>query len=142
MKILLSTFLAFFAAATAVFGQMERTFYQSYEIDSAKSINLDLTPDYDLQAWAGNTILIETHIQLFEASPAILDYFIKHGRYEIKMDKSPLEVSLRALLPDRKPIRTAHGDCTEVATVKIFVPDTFNWSVEDKQHLLLKPVTN
>lgn len=141
IRISLAAALLFFALQTS-FGQMERTFYQSFEIDSAQSISIKLTGDFELNAWAGNTILTETNIQIWQASAPILDYFIKNGRFEIKMDKTPGDVLLRHLLPDRKPIKTSQGECTEVVTLKIFVPDTFEWSIEDKTHLVLKPKDN
>lgn len=121
---------------------MERTLYQSYEIDSVRRVNLDLPEDFGLYAWAGNTVLVETHIQLFEASPALLDFFIKQKRYQIDMVRGTEEASLAPVQPDRKPIKTARGECTEIVTVKVFVPDTFEWALEDKKHLTAKPVSN
>ena len=142
MDRILLPFFGLFLAAPALFGQMERTLYQSYEIDSVRSVNLDFTQDFDLYAWAGNTILIETHVQLFEASPTLLDFFIKQKRYQIDMVRGTEEASLAPLLPDRKPIRTARGECTEIVTVKVFVPDTFEWELEDRKHLTAKPPSN
>ena len=142
MRGLLLPIFVLMLAATSLFGQMERTFYQSYDIDSVKSVTLNIPQDFEIYAWAGNTILIETHIQLFEASPTLLDFFIKQKRYEINMVKGSEAATLTPFQPERKPIKTAHGECTEVVTTKIFVPDTFDWPLEDKQHLTLKPQSN
>ncbi len=125
--------------AASVFGQMERTFYQSFDIDSVPNISLNLTGEFELSAWAGNTVLTETNIKLYEGSPAILDFFIKQGRYEIKLDRTPNEAAFHHLQKDRKPIKTQKNECTEIVTLKVLVPDTFTWTIEDKQRLTLKP---
>lgn len=119
--------------------QMERTMYQVFELDSAKVVNLDLAGIYELQVWAGSSILVETNIQISHASPEILDYLIKQGRYDVVADTiSETVVLIKTRIRDRKPIKTPDGECTEIATTKLFVPDTFIWT-EDKKTLNRKP---
>lgn len=142
MQKLLLTICLVLAFSASAFGQMERTFYQSFEIDSVQSIALNLTGEFELSAWAGNTVLTETNIKLWEGSPAILDFFIKQGRYEIKMDKTEIDAAFKHTQSDRKPIKTQKNECTELVTLKVFVPDTYTWSVEDKIHLARKPKEN
>jgi hypothetical protein len=47
-------------------------------------------------------------------------------------------VRIKTRIRDRKPIKTPDGECTEIATTKLFVPDTFIWT-EDKKTLNRKP---
>ena len=52
-----------FTAATAMFSftanaQMERTTYQTFEVDSARVINLDITGEYEIKTWAGSNLLV------------------------------------------------------------------------------------
>jgi hypothetical protein len=132
-----SIFLLF--AIGAVEAQMERTMYQVFEVDSAKVVNLDLAGIYELQVWAGSSILVETNIQISHASPEILDYLIKQGRYDVVADTiSETVVKIKTKVRDRKPIKTPDGECTEIATTKLFIPDTFIWT-EDKKTLNRKP---
>ncbi len=142
MTRILFPIFAVLLASTGLFGQIERSFYQSYEVDSVQRINLNLPEDFELYEWAGNTILVETHIQLFDATPTLLDFFVKQKRYEMAVTKTPEAIELAPFLADRKPIRTSRGECTEVVSVKVFVPDTFEWAVDDKKHLTLKSPTN
>ena len=132
-----SIFLLF--AIGAAEAQMERTMYQVFEVDSAKVVNLDLAGIYELQVWAGSSILVETNIQISHASPEILDYLIKQGRYDVVADTiSETVVKIKTKVRDRKPIKTPDGECTEIATTKLFIPDTFIWT-EDKKTLNRKP---
>lgn len=118
--------------------QMTRTMYQVFEIDSVKRVTLDLAGLYELHTWAGNSMMIENNIEISHASPEILDFLIKEGRYDVVSDTiSPTEWRIYTKIRDRKPIKTPAGECTEIATVKIFVPDTYLWS-DDKTMLTRK----
>lgn len=131
--------LALLLACGIAHAQMERTMYQVFELDSAKVVDLDLAGIYELQVWAGSSILVETNIQISHASPEILDFLIKQGRYDVVADTiSETVVRIKTRIRDRKPIKTPDGECTEIATTKLFVPDTFIWT-EDKKTLNRKP---
>ncbi len=131
--------LALLLACETAYAQMERTMYQVFELDSAKVVDLDLAGIYELQVWAGSSILVETNIQISHASPEILDFLIKQGRYDVVADTiSETVVRIKTRIRDRKPIKTPDGECTEIATTKLFVPDTFIWT-EDKKTLNRKP---
>jgi hypothetical protein len=126
-------FLSILTIATSAHAQMERTMYQVFEIDSVKSINLDIAGIYELHHWAGNSIMVENNIQISHASPEILNFLIKQGRYDVVADTtSATTLRLRTKVVDRKPVKTPAGECTEIATTKLFVPDTYLWS-EDKK---------
>jgi hypothetical protein len=139
-KFLPALFLMIFCASASA--QLERTLFQSFEIDSVKAVNFEFKEDFLLETWAGNTVLIETKIKLHDATRPVLDYFIKHGRYEIKMDKTATDANFRLMLPDRKPIKTNRGECQEEVVMKVLVPDHFEWELEDKLHLVVKIVGN
>jgi hypothetical protein len=121
-------------SAFALQAQMERTMYQVFEIDSIRFIELDIAGIYELETWAGSSILVETNIQISHASPEILDFLIKQGRYDVVADTlSPSEFKIYTKIRDRKPIKTPAGECTEIATVRLFIPDTFVWMDDRKQ---------
>ncbi|MFN4254199.1 MAG: hypothetical protein ACK4Q5_04265 [Saprospiraceae bacterium] len=136
MKIAFVAVAAFLSCSPLATAQMERTVYQSFEIDSVQTITLDIVGDYEVNVWAGNSILTETNIQIWKASPHLLDYFIEEGRYEIVATTTPSSATLSSKNPTRKPIKTKTDECTEIVTLKIFVPDTFQpVSPNDKKTL-------
>lgn len=123
---------------TLAYAQMERTMYQVFDVDSVQTVQLDILDMYELHSWAGNSILVETNIQISNASPEILDYLIKNGRYDVRMDTvAPGQVNIYTKLKDRKTVKTPAGECTELPMAKIFVPDTFLWA-EDKKSIRRK----
>ncbi len=125
-----------------VHAQMERTMYQVFDVDSAKTVDLDIVGIYEIHTWAGSSILIESNIQIWDASREILNFLIKDGRYNVAMDSSagptPAEMKVFTKYKQRKPIKRQDGQaCLEIATTKIFIPDTFIIS-EDKKRLTRK----
>lgn len=123
--------------------QMERTMYQVFEIDSAQIVEFEVAGEYSILPWAGNSILVETNVQIWDASREILSDLIKHGRYDLTTDSSlgpnPKELRIFTKNLKRKSIKRLDGQkCLEIAVTKIFVPDTFLIS-EDKKRITRKP---
>ena len=140
MQSRLFAFLIFAAVSHSAQAQMERTIYQVFDVDSVKTVYLDIADIYEIYSWAGSTILIETNVQLSHGSAEILDYLIKEGRYDVSMDTIVMpEVKIYTKMPDRKKkrVKTPDGEITEIPEAKIFVPDTFTWS-DDKKRLWRK----
>lgn len=126
----------------SVHAQMERTMYQVFNVDSSKTVSLDITGVYEIHTWAGSSILVENNIQIWDASREILNYLIENGRYDVAMDSSsgptPVEMKIFTKIKERKPIKRPDGKkCLELAVAKIFIPDTFIVS-EDKKLLTRK----
>lgn len=116
--------------------------YQVFEVDSAQTIDLDIAGEYTVDAWAGNSILVETNVQIWEASREILGHLIKEGRYDLTTDSTsepnPKHIRIFTKNLDRKPIKRLDGQkCLEIAVTKIFIPDTFFVS-DDKKKLTRK----
>ncbi len=121
---------------------MEKTLYQVFEVDSAETVELTIEGIYEVHTWAGNSILVETNIQIWEASKEILGFLIKDGRYDVTTDSSagptPKEMKIFTKHKERKPIKRPDGQkCLEIATARFFIPDTFIVS-EDKKLLTRK----
>lgn len=133
--------LVFSGLTTAASAQMSRTIYQVFNVDSVKTVNLEIADVYDIYSWAGSTILIETNVQLSHGSPEILDYLIKEGRYDVDIDTSAMPtVRIYTKMPDRKKkrVKTPDGEITELPEARIFVPDSFTWT-DDKKLMTRKP---
>jgi len=134
--------LLFLTGASFTHAQMERTMYQVFEVDSAQVVSLDVAGEYEILAWAGNSILVETNVQIWEASREILTHLIKSGRYDLATDSSaaPNAAEIRIFTKnlERKPIKRPDGQkCLEIAVTKIFIPDTFVAS-DDRKKLTRK----
>ncbi len=97
--------------------------HQSFEIGERKAITLSLDIPYEVETWAGNTILTETKVKMENIPPKILKHFINQGRYEIVENNSETAIELSLKEVDRRPIRTKNGEATETINIRIFVPE-------------------
>lgn len=105
--------------------QLAESIHQSFEMDDYNSVYINLKGEVEVETWAGNTVLTETKIKLYDASKGILDYFIKLGRYEIETTNSSSRINLKSKDIVRRPIRTKNGECYEEVKVRVFLPDDF-----------------
>lgn len=141
MRILALTFILIFSYSIAQ-AQVKKILHQSFDLEKVDNVKLDLAGDYEIIAWAGNAILVETNIELYSASRDIYNHFKKEGRYEIAVDSTSTQelIQLRSVDKERKPIRTSKGECFEIIRVRVMIPEDFN--VIDKSTLIRKESSN
>lgn len=89
--------------------------------------SLHFESKHSIEAWAGNTILVETTISISQGRAEIVDFFVKQGRYQINFDSVGTSRALTENTPKRKVIRTKEGPCAEKIFYKVFIPDVFVW---------------
>ncbi len=117
--------------------QLTKVLHQTFEIDSVQTISIDLVGEYEIEKWAGNNILTETKIEIYETTPGIFKYFVEEkGRYDIVAEVKDISASLFSNDSERKAIKNKETDkeCFEFIKVKIFVPDDFN--IDDPSQLV------
>jgi len=102
--------------------QTEKKLHQSFALAGIKNITIDVAYPYYVETWAGNTILVETSIQLENAPPSIIRMFEQSGRYTIieNIQDATIKYSLKPI--PRKPVLTSKGACTETIKMRFLVP--------------------
>ena len=121
-KILIVLFIIILQA-TNIFSQIATTFHQSFVInEDIPLILIDLDYPVQIEEWNGNSILIETNVQLSNTSKQILDYYIRDGRYKIEQKDYNEAIELGHKKMVRKAIYTQNGPCKEDVLVKIYTP--------------------
>ena len=118
--------LSFLLLSTCAWGQLQKLIHQTFELDDASQVDLDLYGEYEVQEWAGNTILTETTIKLYDASPGILNHFVEKGRYNIKSEFAGEQLKLISADKERSPIKTNKEEGTEAfeeIKLRVFIPD-------------------
>jgi hypothetical protein len=126
MRLLVLSIFFFFFSFSFAQAQVKKILHQSFEIEGIDNVKLDFAGGYDIVAWAGNSILIETNIELYSASRDIYNHFKKEGRYDVAADTAINLINLRSVDKERKPIRTSKGECFEIVRVRILIPEDFN----------------
>ena len=112
--------------AHTAFGQLQRTIHKTFPLDSADIVELNIFgDDYVVETWAGDNILTETKIKLYNASKTILNFFMERGRYDIEGKVEENVLVLTSKNKSRPPIKNKDLECHEVISLRIFMPDTF-----------------
>lgn len=120
--LLLGTFLL---VSLPAWSQWREILHQTFEVDSIQDVQLDIFGDYEVEPWAGNTILTETKVFLNCGNKNILTFLIEQGRYDL--EGKPNGANLLVVSKDkvRNPMRTNDKDCQETVRLRIFIPDDF-----------------
>lgn len=132
MTVRLFLFLALWLSGPVAYAQMERTVYQVFEVDSIQTVTLDIVGfTYpELHVWAGNSVLTEANIQVWDASPEIVNYLIEQGRYAFEQEITGDAMRIFTKVRKREDIKLPgmRAKCVEQTTVKVFVPDIYEWN--------------
>ena len=108
------------------FAQLEKVLHQTIDVDSINTIQVDIKGDVEIEIWVGNTILTETSVQLYDATPGIFKHFIEtEKRYEVVSETNNSAIRLYSFDSVRNSIRTKRGECFESVKVKVYIPDVF-----------------
>ncbi len=107
-------------------GQLQRILHQTLKVDSIQRIQINIPWDLTTKPWAGNQILMETEVKLFNAGANIFEFYVSKGRYRIATDTlEPGSLYLRLEDEERAPIQTSKGFCMEEVQLIIYLPDEF-----------------
>ncbi|MBX2874550.1 MAG: hypothetical protein KTR30_20680 [Saprospiraceae bacterium] len=113
--------------------QPKQIIHQSFSVDEMNNVQLDLNSEYEIEMWPGSEILVETKIQLTNATNSIMRYLIDNKRYAIGLDTvGERSVTLLSIDKEKREIETSKGKLEEEIIVRIFMPDFF----EKKQEQL------
>ncbi|HMO40316.1 MAG TPA: hypothetical protein PKC76_12595 [Saprospiraceae bacterium] len=133
-------------ASTFLSAQNQRFIHKVFELDTAFALQLDLYGAYETELWAGNTVMVETKVSLYNASENILTHFIKEGRYEVVAELAGHTLLLSSKEKTRQPLGTLKGGTSrEEVQVRVFIPEkmqptgTLTWEIPESERP--KPAT-
>lgn len=128
------------------FGQLQKTLHQSFVLpDSATTlrINLPAGDEVEIVKWAGNSIMTESQVQLYQSNKGLFEHFIEKGRYNYILQESGTDLTMVGEDNKRLAIKTVNQEfpSTEIIEVRVFIPDAFEevepgfWQREIEQRL-------
>ncbi|HHH50245.1 MAG TPA: hypothetical protein ENK52_04625 [Saprospiraceae bacterium] len=105
--------------------QVEKILHATFDVDTLEALSFDITGEYVIEKWAGNMILIETVVKLYDANSNVLKFFIKEGRYDLELKMENGISSLSSKNNRSHPIKTSKGECVEETFIKVLIPENF-----------------
>ncbi len=132
-----SIFFFFIFWTNIVNAQLTKVLHQTFEIDSVENLTIGIVGEYELEKWAGNNILTETKIEIYNTTAGTFKFLIEEKkRYEIVAEINSTKASIFSFDSKRASIKNKETgkECYEFIKVKIFVPDDFN--IDDPVNLV------
>lgn len=129
LKLFLLSLFCTVGLLTAANAQFSKTIHTSLELDEIKQIRLDLKGDVSVTEWEGNTLLIETYVEMYNSRQSVFTHFVeKAGRYDLvdKVQGGILTVESKDKI--RKEISLKSGLCRETVSIKVFLPKNYKGS--------------
>jgi hypothetical protein len=124
LRLLFSTALLFFVGSLCA--QFSKTVHHTFEADSAQTITIDIEGDVTVEAWEGNTILVETNIRLYNASKSLFEFMVdEQGRYEVLGNMNGSSLAITSKDSERRVIQTKSGQANEEVIVHVRLPKKF-----------------
>lgn len=104
--------------------QIVKTVHQAFPMEKAYTqVHIDIGYPFQYKNWAGDYVLVETSINLSNATPSIMDFLQGTGRYKVEQYKYQTGAGFRMKKMSRKGIQTSKGLCEEKVLVTIHVPE-------------------
>ena len=123
---LLSTALFIGLNAFAVQAQVEKTFFQSFDIkDGVRSIYIQSFDNYELKSWNGVQLMIETSARLDGGNMDLLGILIKDNYYGYYLEEGTEGVVFRPKLIARPQIKNRDLICKQTVKMIIYIPEEF-----------------
>lgn len=139
----------FLSFSQLLHAQHRKVLHETFELNKAPEINLDLVGDIEIENWAGNVVMTETTVLMTNASASVLNHFIEAGRYAIDATDpdSTVIVVLTSKVKERDIVKFrkwVEGEQMEIEVaedvkIKVFVPEEYEVKDELKMVWQLKP---
>lgn len=109
--------------------QQERSFHQNFTAEKYASVSINIPQEVTVEHWAGNTILTELSVEIYDVTPAVFKHFINEDRYSFTLEENgETAATIKYTVENRQPIRTREGEVYEFIRIRLLVPETFDIS--------------
>ena len=113
-----------FIFITDLSAQIVKTIHQAFPMEkSSTQVHIDISYPFEHKTWVGDYVLVETTINLSNATQSIMDFLHKSGRYKVEQYKYQTGAGLRMKKMPRKAVQTSKGLCEEKVLVTIYIPE-------------------
>jgi hypothetical protein len=128
MKSFITLLFAFLGTTTAVSAQVEKPYFQIFDIaDDTKSIKIETNDSIKIRKWNGTQLMFDMSIRLDGGTMDLLAVIIFDNRYAYEASKqgNNMLVKAKLLRRDMSKLKHAGNFCVEKVTTTLYVPDTF-----------------
>ena len=118
---------AFLLLATSVVAQVEKTFFQTFNIaDGTRHIHIETPDSFELRSWNGVQLMVETIVRLDGGTMDLLGFVIKDGRFSLDETNDSGNLNFKAHQPKRMLLKNQGTVCREKIKILMYVPEEFD----------------
>lgn len=126
LRLATACLLCCFASANPALAQFSKTMHSSFPTDDIQTIKISLVDNVTVEHWAGNTILVQTDVRLYNASKGLFDFLTgEDGRYQVDAGTDGTTLNLVNVKPSRAELNSKQGTTREEINVKVLLPEDF-----------------
>ena len=128
MKYFITLFVAFFGAIIPLLAQVEKPYFQIFDIpDGTKIIRIETNDSFKIRRWKGTQLMLDMSIRLDGATMNLLAVIIENNRYAYELSKQGSNMLLKAkiLRKDLSKMKYMGNFCVEKVMITIYLPDSF-----------------
>ena len=127
MRQRLTAFLVLLAVGSTVAGaQFAKTIHNTFPTKGVERISIQVVDSLTVERWAGNVILVQTDVRLFNTTDGLFRYLTgEAGRYEVTASREGDALNVLSAVPERKSIETSVGVLEEEIHVKVLLPEDY-----------------
>jgi hypothetical protein len=114
-------FTILFLNSFLVFGQYEKTFIKSFNVNS-DNIVFDIDCPKTISTWGNSYIKVELVVNT-NFKPEIMDVFVKNGRYNFEVNNEK-DVPIISIPKIKNKVRLQDKDLIETFNLKIWLPES------------------
>ncbi len=122
---ILIPFILFLFISLNINAQLRETFHDVYDLEEIETVELKVKGDVKFLKWKGTNLMMETIVELGNATRGILRYLIKKQRYELVSDSDGSRLTVASFDQERKAVITQDGSCDEYIGVIIYIPEDY-----------------
>lgn len=123
---LLASLPLLLAAATTALAQFPERIHRTFPTAGVEEVRIDVVDSVTVERWAGNVILVQTDVRLFNTTEGLYRYLTgEAGRYEVTSSREGATLNIMSAEPERKSIETSVGVLEEEVHVKVLLPEDF-----------------
>ena len=109
---------------TDLSAQTVKTVHQAFPMEKTYTqVHIDIGYPYQYEKWSGDYVLVETTVNLTNATKSVMNFLQESGRYKVEQYKYQTGSGFRMKKMQRRGIQTSKGLCEENVLITVYVPE-------------------
>lgn len=122
--------LTLFAYNTTCSGQSSKTIHQTFQVDNAQKININVVgTKVEMRETKGSRVMVEVSVKLSVPNDRLLDFVINNGRYDLNRELNSASGELTISSKKTNNVLIVQGkECYEEISYVFYLPPAIKYA--------------